>query len=127
MPGIISNARVMARDIRRQAGRESWMPDDPTAQLLDALADELESVQLALKAMFPEKLGSEYEYLTNALYHACVEIARRALDATDSACERCDGDGYVDIVNDWGGVIGLAPCPDCSPNDPLESLPEDYR
>lgn len=29
-------------------------------------------------------------------------------------CLTCDGDGYVDIVNDWGGVIGPAPCPDCA-------------
>lgn len=37
-------------------------------------------------------------------------------------CEACDGDGYVDIVDDWGGVIGPAPCPNCSDDDPLEAV-----
>lgn len=29
-------------------------------------------------------------------------------------CEHCDGDGYLDIVNDDGGVDGPMPCPDCN-------------
>lgn len=37
-------------------------------------------------------------------------------------CETCDGDGYVDIVDDWGGVIGPAPCPECSEDNPLEAV-----
>lgn len=29
-------------------------------------------------------------------------------------CQRCDGDGYLDIVDpDTGGVLGPRPCPDC--------------
>ena len=28
-------------------------------------------------------------------------------------CETCDGDGYLDIVDEWGGVVGPQPCPDC--------------
>jgi hypothetical protein len=42
-------------------------------------------------------------------------------------CETCDGDGYVDIVDDWGGVIGPAPCPNCSPDDPLEAVEVGFR
>lgn len=29
-------------------------------------------------------------------------------------CATCDDDGYVDVMDDWGGVIGPAPCPDCA-------------
>lgn len=36
-------------------------------------------------------------------------------------CETCDGDGYVDIVDDMGGVVGPAPCPNCSSADPFEA------
>ena len=39
-------------------------------------------------------------------------------------CETCEGDGYVDIMDDWGGVLGPAPCPNCSPLDPLEAVDE---
>lgn len=34
-------------------------------------------------------------------------------DADELVCPECDGDGYVDIVDDWGGVVGPAPCPKC--------------
>lgn len=44
------------------------------------------------------------------------------VQAAKDPCETCDGDGYVDIVDDWGGVIGPAPCPNCSPEDPLEAI-----
>lgn len=37
-------------------------------------------------------------------------------------CETCDDDGYVDIVDDWGRVVGPAPCPNCSSADPLEAI-----
>lgn len=37
-------------------------------------------------------------------------------------CETCNGDGYVDIVDDLAEVIGPAPCPNCSPDDPLEVI-----
>lgn len=30
-----------------------------------------------------------------------------------SACPFCDGDGYSDIVDDWGGVVGPKPCEEC--------------
>lgn len=46
--------------------------------------DHCEDLRQALEAMLPGKLGSKEEYLTNALYHACVNIARRALDATSN-------------------------------------------
>lgn len=26
-------------------------------------------------------------------------------------CPECDDDGYVDVVDEWGGVVGPAPCP----------------
>lgn len=42
--------------------------------------------------------------------------------AVNPGCETCDGDGYVDIMDDWGGVIGPAPCPNCSPDDPYEAV-----
>lgn len=29
-------------------------------------------------------------------------------------CATCEGDGYLDIVDDFGGVIGPKPCPDCA-------------
>lgn len=35
-------------------------------------------------------------------------------DVTKKVCETCGNDGYVDIVDDWGGVIGPAPCPTCA-------------
>jgi hypothetical protein len=34
--------------------------------------------------------------------------------ADHATCPTCDGDGYLDIVDDWGGVIGSAPCPACA-------------
>ena len=36
------------------------------------------------------------------------------LAGVDPDCETCDGDGYVDILDDWGCVLGPAPCPECS-------------
>lgn len=30
------------------------------------------------------------------------------------SCPQCDGDGYLDIVNDDGGVDGPMPCPKCN-------------
>ena len=44
------------------------------------------------------------------------------LAGVDPDCETCDGDGYVDILDDWGCVLAPAPCPDCSPDDPLEAV-----
>lgn len=37
-------------------------------------------------------------------------------------CDTCDNDGYVDVMDDWGGVLGPAPCPNCSQDDPLEAV-----
>lgn len=54
-------------------------------------------------------------------------------DVTKEVCSTCDGDGYVDVVDDWGGVIGPAPCPTCadinldSSDIGLDDLPIDRR
>lgn len=31
----------------------------------------------------------------------------------EDVCPECDGDGYLDIVDDWGGVVDPRPCPGC--------------
>ena len=37
----------------------------------------------------------------------------------DPDCIICDGDGYVDVLDDEGfGVLGPAPCPKCYGLDP---------
>lgn len=38
-------------------------------------------------------------------------------------CPQCDGDGYMAIVDEWGGAVGSAPCPrGCDPPDSLRDI-----
>jgi len=48
------------------------------------------------------------------------------LAGVDPDCETCDGDGYVDIVDGWGGVIGPAPCPACSDSEGYYESRDEY-
>ena len=93
MSGVVSAEDVRA-EARRRVRYLFFSVDVPCEQLLGEYqhayqlrCNELEAAEAriaeleeALEAMMPGRLGSELAYMTNPLYHACVHIARAALE-----------------------------------------------
>jgi hypothetical protein len=56
-----------------------------------------------------DRFGGSYK-IENALQR----IGSRRGEVTKRDCPKCEGDGWVEIVDEeTGGVIGPRPCPDC--------------
>lgn len=52
------------------------------------LKEQVEVLRGSLEAMLPGTLASELEYETNAAYHACAYIAKKALETTSIPASR---------------------------------------
>lgn len=55
---------------------------------------------------------SDYDRMLNDFDRLDIENAGPLFDPPE-VCPDCDGDGYIDLFDDDGFVIGPGPCPRC--------------